>query len=159
VPAFSGVRNGPGASVLTVILALVSSTARPGAGHGQDAPIPAARMGWRPHGRPARCHVGPQRGGAELVQGAAGPYAGAGHQHVEPAPTGYDPAGQACDGTLAGDIAGLTPDHDPGPGRQPAASAQRAADRSAGTMPEPAWASAVAIARPRSAEPPVITAT
>jgi len=40
-----------------------------------------------------------------------------------------------------------------------AASAQRPADRLASTTAEPAWARAVAMARPSPAEPPVTTAT
>jgi hypothetical protein len=95
------------------------------AGHGHDAAVPggAHRGGGRAAGQPGAHHVdlqaGPQRRNAELVYGAAGLDAGAGHQHVEPAAVSQDPVDQAGYGGFAGDVAGLAAHAAPGPGGQP----------------------------------------
>jgi hypothetical protein len=114
MPAFSGVRNGPGASALTVIPVPASSTARlrvswttaPLAGAYPDRaapparpsalalvrmrPYPAARRrGSRAAGQPGTRHAdlqaGPQRGDAELAQGTAGLDPGQSQQLKSPA--------------------------------------------------------------------------
>ena len=96
-----------------------------GAGHGHDAAVPggAHRGGGRAAGQPGAHHVyfqaGPQLLDAELVQGAAGLDADAGHQHVDPAVPGQNPLDEAGDGALASDVAGMAVHGAAGPGGQP----------------------------------------
>src|SRR5262249_28051474 len=146
MPALSGVRNGPGASALTVIPVPASSTARlrvswttapllaayplraaaptrPSAlARVTMRPYPAARMGataarqGSPSPHRVRAREAPSNRHVRLLKGAAALDAGAGHEHIRAAVLGEDPVPQAGDCILVGDVAAVARRGAPGLG-------------------------------------------